>query len=195
MEILKVSVFALVAVILIVLIKQEKPFIKTLAGHIFSFIFIICLSYIIAIRNISYINGFRVLILYFGIILSTDYFASIFGTKLAHKINSKKLIEKVSPNKTIIGSLGGLLFAIIFAVIFELFVKDFSILATIVISIIISLTAQFSDLSISLIKRDIEIKHSSNFFYAYGGFIDRIDSFIFSAPTLFYIIAFYMQTS
>ena len=53
-----------------------------------------------------------------------------------------------------------------------------------------SLCSQIGDLAISTIKRDLGLKHSGGFFLNYGGILDRVDAFIFSAPAAFYATIF-----
>jgi phosphatidate cytidylyltransferase len=52
----------------------------------------------------------------------------------------------------------------------------------------ISIFAQIGDLTISSLKRDLGVKHSGSLFLEYGGVLDRMDAFIFSAPALYYIL-------
>lgn len=162
------------------LIKQQKPFMSEIAGTVISYIFVLSLSYILSVRYIYGLSGFYILMFYFGIILVTDYTASVFGGKFG----KNKLIPVVSPNKTVFGSVSGIICAVIYSLFCIPFVK-LPWYIIIILSFYISVFAQISDLSISLIKRDLGIKHSSLFFHEYGGAIDRVDSFIFSAPALF----------
>ena len=124
-------------------------------------------------------------ILYLLIItILTDTFAYL-GGKLFGKT---KLIERISPNKTVEGSLCGLIVATSIASVFYLFFVNPSanILVIILISFILSIIGQVGDLVFSSIKREFEVKDYSNIIPGHGGMLDRFDSIAF--VTLFYIV-------
>ena len=58
--------------------------------------------------------------------------------------------------------------------------------------LIITLSAQLGDLSESLIKRDAGVKDSSNILPGHGGFLDRVDGYIFAAPIAYYYFKFFV---
>ena len=119
-------------------------------------------------------------------ILLSDYVASIVGKKIKNK---KPIAEEVSPNKTIAGSIAHLVTSLVMSIIFCTFVMKFNVLFSLAFGAIISIFAQLGDLAISTIKRECKVEHSGNYFLNYGGFLDRMDAFIFSAPALFYYLA------
>ena len=55
-------------------------------------------------------------------------------------------------------------------------------------ALIIGVTAQISDLSISLLKRKFKIKDTGTIIPGHGGALDRFDSIILTAP----LIALYL---
>ena len=59
------------------------------------------------------------------------------------------------------------------------------------LALIISLMGFFGGLVMSAIKRDRGVKDWGNMIAGHGGFIDRLDSVIFSAPIFFHIVRFY----
>lgn len=133
-----------------------------------------------------FILGFTLLIT-----VSTDTFAYIIGSKL----KGKKLAPKISPNKTISGSLGGLITSSILGIIFLLVFKQnfptISFLGIILLPPLISIFSQLGDLYESKMKRICDVKDSSNLIPGHGGVWDRLDSFIFaSAFTTTYFIIF-----
>jgi len=101
-----------------------------------------------------------------------------------------KIAPLISPGKTLEGSLAGTLFGCLVGWLFQsIFMKN--ILSTqegLFFAVIISLTAQFSDLVESLLKRSFGVKNSSELLPGHGGILDRFDSFLFSAPFFYYLL-------
>jgi phosphatidate cytidylyltransferase len=119
-----------------------------------------------------------------SITILTDTFAYL-GGKLFGRI---KLIERISPNKTIEGSLTGLIVATSISSVFYLYIINPSVNVGIIIliSFVLSIIGQIGDLVFSAIKRDFEIKDFSNIIPGHGGLLDRFDSIAF--VSLFYIV-------
>lgn len=96
-----------------------------------------------------------------------------------------KLWPRHSPKKTwegLIGSIfGGVLGA---ALITLLFGMNWAV--TLLIGAIVPIVGLFGDLSISMMKREVGVKDSSNLFPGHGGFLDRIDSLLFVSLVVFY---------
>lgn len=106
-----------------------------------------------------------------------------------------KLIPSLSPNKTIEGSIGGVAFATVSGFIYGLVIsKIFSleyftiVPSCTIITFLGSLFAQLGDLTASSIKRYTKIKDFGKIMPGHGGFIDRFDSVLFTAPIIYIII-------
>lgn len=118
----------------------------------------------------------------------TDTFAMLMGML----IGGKKIAPKISPNKTISGSVGGVLWCVlvgaciflIFGSIesFEPFMQTFPIWAYLLIVFFGSIIAEAGDLCESVIKRRAGVSDSGKLIPGHGGLLDRIDSYIFIAP-------------
>ncbi|MFZ6010831.1 MAG: phosphatidate cytidylyltransferase [Bacteroidota bacterium] len=114
------------------------------------------------------------------------YFAGTF-------FGRRKLFERISPKKSWEGFFGGALLAMIFAVALPSFFASIgqpshiSLLGWIIIGVIIIVGGTFGDLVESLLKRSIEIKDSGNTLPGHGGFLDRFDGLLISAP---FIVAY-----
>ena len=144
--------------------------------------------------NFSMQLGVLALVTVFVIPMLTDTFAMLTGSL----IGGKKLCPKISPNKTISGSVGGILWCVLFsACIYLIFgsIESFApmmevvpIWAYLLIALLGSCVAECGDLVESVIKRRAGVSDSGKFLPGHGGLLDRVDSHIFMAP--FILIAF-----
>ena len=121
---------------------------------------------------------------YKSILVLTCIWMTDSGAYFVGKLIGKRKLSSLSPNKTIEGSIGGLLLGAIL----------FSFLATInetiplalylvfPLGIILSLLSQIGDLHQSMTKRFFKVKDSSNILPGHGGIYDRCDSYLFTIP-------------
>ena len=117
-----------------------------------------------------------------------DTFAYFVGRNLG----KHKLIPEISPKKTIEGSIGGIVFTIGGFALYGLIVnsafdQSLSYLKLCVLGFILSIVSQIGDLLASSIKRQYDIKDYGNLFPGHGGVLDRFDSVMLTAPTVFVI--------
>lgn len=108
------------------------------------------------------------------------YFAGTFFGK-------RKLFERISPKKSWEGFFGGAVLALIFTYGLSEFFHSLSFLQWFIIGLIIIVGGTFGDLVESLLKRSIEIKDSGSSLPGHGGFLDRFDGLLISAP---FIVAY-----
>jgi len=97
-------------------------------------------------------------------------------------VGKRKLWPEISPNKTVEGSLGGVICAVIVAVLFVLFSEINT--SIIFITIVLSVFGQIGDLVESAFKRHFNVKDSGNILPGHGGILDRFDSLLFVWPIL-----------
>lgn len=126
-------------------------------------------------------NGLYYLVLSETICLVSDTVAYLVGKKFG----KHKLIPKVSPNKTVEGSLAGI---VLTAVIMlpcaallsyrEQITVNYALFTIYILCA--SVVGQFGDLAMSVIKRICRIKDYGNLFPGHGGVLDRFDSLLFS---------------
>lgn len=170
---------------ILTVLKNSKPYILTSLSTICAIVLTFCGLYVIKLTYyFEHLSSFYVIAVYFLTVLSGDYAASVVGL---HCKNKKFLAAEISPEKTLQGAAANL---VVSCLICLLFVKllNFSIIKCIIFGCVISVFSQFGDLAVSTIKRDLGIKHSGNMFYVYGGILDRLDAFIFSAPAAYYFL-------
>jgi phosphatidate cytidylyltransferase len=110
------------------------------------------------------------------------YFAGV-------KFGKRKLFERISPKKTWEGALGGTILAFIFAIIMAANFDEIADWQWLCIAGIIVIAGTYGDLVESLFKRSIEVKDSGSIIPGHGGFLDRFDGLLLSAP---FISAFLM---
>jgi phosphatidate cytidylyltransferase len=119
-----------------------------------------------------------------------DVFQFIWGTLLGRR----KVVPNVSPNKTWAGLLGGVGTTIVLACLLAPLLTPFSTYHAILAGAIISIGGFLGDITVSAIKRDLDIKDSGILLPGHGGILDRVDSLIFTAPLFFYFTTYnYVQ--
>ena len=183
----------LVALFLYYCVKGTNPLIN-LSIALFGLAYLtIPLSFLIAINYFisdPFVLDGRWCLLYLLLVTKiTDIGAYFIGKKFGNK----KLAPKISPEKTWEGAIGGLCSAILTSVlmyfIFHLFFErppfNLTFWQSLWLATLISITGQFGDLTESLLKRDTGVKDSSNWLPGMGGFLDLVDSLIFTAPLMY----------
>ncbi len=149
----------------------------------------IMFSYVYQIRMLE--QGLYLVWFVFITAFATDTFAYFTGVFFG----KHKLIPHLSPNKTIEGSVGGILGCVILCVAFSGFLStqmqlesfNFILIAG-MIGLFCSIFAQFGDLTASSVKRLTGVKDFGNLIPGHGGVIDRFDSILFTAPILFIVL-------
>jgi phosphatidate cytidylyltransferase len=125
------------------------------------------------------------LIILFWILIST--FLSDIGGYIFGKTFKGKKLTKISPNKTYSGSVGSVIMSCLSLPLLNLsqfffldkLLVNFIEYNFLMFTILISFVCQFGDLFVSLLKRIIKIKNTSNMLPGHGGILDRIDGLIF----------------
>jgi phosphatidate cytidylyltransferase len=97
------------------------------------------------------------------------------------------LFPSVSPNKTVEGSVGGLLLTVLIVAPLAYQLLDFTLTKALVIGAGVSVSSQCGDLFESSLKRILDVKDLGNFLPGHGGILDRVDSLLFTAPAVYYI--------
>jgi len=115
-----------------------------------------------------------------------DSAAYFFGTAFGrHKLSP------VSPKKSVEGSAASVVSSILVLFLARKFYLPYLKPNDVfILGFLTSLFAQFGDLAESLIKRSAGVKDSSTLLKNHGGFLDKLDSFIFAAPIFYYYIQF-----
>ena len=143
-------------------------------------------GYLVLLRALP-LHGELLFLLMF-IVWTADTLAYFAGKQFGRR----QLSPYISPKKTVEGAAAGLagalLAAVLFAMAYEQTLYPANLVHYLIIGGFVGVVAQLSDLSESLVKRDAGAKDSSNIVPGHGGVLDRMDSFIFTAPLLYYYV-------
>ena len=179
-----------------VLFRGRQPYIANVATTILGFVYCGYFPlHLLLLRNISspvYNDGLGFVVMMFTAVMLTDVGCYYAGTKFG----KHKLAPVISPNKTIEGSIGGIICAIIGAMTIGWFISMWFEPVPWYISLFAGLSCtvfgQIGDLSESLIKRDAGVKDSGDSLPGHGGFLDRTDSYIFAIPVMYYFCKYFV---
>jgi phosphatidate cytidylyltransferase len=162
---------------------ERKPFVNIA----FTFLGIFYVAVPFTLLNIvAFENGHYNYEIIFGclfILWASDtgaYFAGTFFGK-------RKLFERISPKKSWEGFIGGAVLALIFVYGLSEFFHSLTVFQWFIVGIIIIIAGTFGDLIESLLKRSMQIKDSGDALPGHGGFLDRFDGLLISAP---FIVAY-----
>ena len=169
--------------------KKETPLLN-ISILVFSFVWLgLMLGSLSELRNLPDI-GFKITLALFLSVWICDTGAFLFGKKFG----KKKILPDISPNKTWVGTIAGFISSMIFLLILNqsgYFPDIFSLVDVVVLGLIVGIFGQLGDWAESLLKREANIKDTSNILAGHGGVLDRFDSLTFAAPlTLIYCTYF-----
>lgn len=166
-------------------IKNRGPYdaIATLTGIVYVVFFP---YHMILIDASSYkILTWLVLIAAFGADIMAYFTGMAFG--------KHKMAPNLSPKKTIEGAVGGALGASVFSALFGYFLLPDMTLKFALMGLIGGIVSMAGDLTASAFKRKMGIKDYGHLIPGHGGIMDRFDSVIFVAPTIYYFTVFILE--
>jgi phosphatidate cytidylyltransferase len=109
------------------------------------------------------------------------------------KIFGRTRLSEISPKKTVEGAIFGTIGSLIVA---ELGAWYFDLpcwyISGLLLGILISVTSLLGDLTESLMKRDAGVKDSGQLIPGHGGILDRTDSYVFTAPLVYYFVTLFL---
>lgn len=126
-----------------------------------------------------------------GAILANILIATFVGDTAAYlggkAIGRHRLAPTISPNKTIEGTVLGIVAAIAAAWAAGLYEDWLSHGHAILIGVVAGLLAPLGDLFESQVKRDVKVKDTGSIFGAHGGALDRLDAVLFTVVGGYYV--------
>jgi phosphatidate cytidylyltransferase len=154
---------------------------------------VFCASHVPALLTLQ-IPGFEgrnVLLIAFLVLVvqGSDVLQYVWGKLLGRT----KIAPKLSPSKTVEGFVGGAASATALGAALS-WMTPFTPLQAAGLSLVIVLMGFFGGLVMSAIKRDRGVKDWGHMIAGHGGFIDRLDSVVFSAPIFFHLVRFWWST-
>ena len=139
------------------------------------------LAYVSLIRNLQ--NG-RIWTLF---LIATVWAGDVSALLVGSVFGRHKLYPKISPNKTFEGLGGSILGSVVVGLAFAfLFLPRLQKGICIFLAVGIGILGQLGDFTESMLKRSARVKDSGTLNPGHGGMLDRLDSFLFSAPFLHY---------
>ncbi|WP_226781654.1 phosphatidate cytidylyltransferase [Oceaniglobus trochenteri] len=150
---------------------------------------VFCASHVPALLNLE-IPGFEgrnVLLIVFLVVVvqMSDVLQYVWGKLLGRR----KIAPRLSPSKTVEGFVGGVASATTLGGCLW-WITPFGPLGATLLAFVIALMGFFGGLVMSAIKRDRGVKDWGQTISGHGGFIDRLDSVVFSAPIFFHLVRY-----
>jgi phosphatidate cytidylyltransferase len=125
--------------------------------------------------------------LFFALLVTfaTDTGAFLVG----RSVGRHQMAPAISPNKTWEGAIGGLVLAVLASLALGLLL-DLALdrWQQALIGATVGVVAQLGDLSESTLKRVSQVKDAGSIIPGHGGILDRLDSLVFSIPSVYYLL-------
>ncbi|HEY9638243.1 MAG TPA: phosphatidate cytidylyltransferase [Coleofasciculaceae cyanobacterium] len=129
-------------------------------------------------------ENLTVTLLGFACIWAADIGAYFFG-----KYFGRTRLSSISPKKTVEGAVFGLIGSIAVATAGAWYLHWPSWqLSGIILGTLVGIASLLGDLTESLMKRDAGVKDSGQLIPGHGGILDRTDSYVFTAPLVYYFV-------
>ena len=198
--------FPTILALIIMTFRHEKYALKDLFATVFTLIYPMAIMAMFFILNRTGNGEILSLFLVIAIAVLEDTCAYLVGVT----VKGPKLCPSISPKKTISGAIGGVLGGMLGAVVtflmfdyahlFDSFGNvtvtclnadwRISIGIYLAVGLVGGIVGELGDLGASAIKRKLGIKDYGKIFPGHGGFMDRIDSFVFVLPVVFVMCYF-----
>ncbi|HEX6790931.1 MAG TPA: phosphatidate cytidylyltransferase [Candidatus Krumholzibacteria bacterium] len=187
--------FVLLAIMALELTRNDnRRAVYHVSTTVFGVVYVAFLgSHLVLLRELPWLIdrpydvGARFIFLAFAMTWSSDTGAYLVGKT----IGKRPLLPRVSRGKTWEGAWGGVVFAAAAGGISALTFADFLHPAWgVALGAVCSAVGLLGDLFESMLKRDAEIKDTSQIIPGHGGVLDRFDSLLFTAPLIYYFLKF-----
>ncbi len=106
------------------------------------------------------------------------------------RFGRRKVLPSVSPSKSVEGLLGGVATTMVLSLLLGPLLTPMSWWLALAVGLLLAVAGFLGDLTVSALKRDLDLKDSGALIPGHGGILDRIDSLVYTAPLFFHIIRF-----
>ena len=131
------------------------------------------------------VDGKQWLVFLYLVIWASDIGAYAVGIPFG----KHRLYVKISPKKSIEGLVGALIASAGMALICRAwFMPPIGLGEAVGIALLLAVAGTIGDLIESLFKRAVGVKDSGGIIPGHGGILDRMDSMLFAAPALYYVL-------
>ena len=115
--------------------------------------------------------------------------AADIGAYIVGKFFGRTPLSDISPKKTVEGALFGVIGSVLVAICGAYLLKwPHPIIVGSAVGLTIGIASILGDLTESMLKRDAGVKDSGQLIPGHGGILDRTDSYIFTAPLVYYFV-------
>ncbi|AFJ90841.1 phosphatidate cytidylyltransferase [Blattabacterium sp. (Blaberus giganteus)] len=157
--------------------SSNKEKIVEVSHLIFGLVYVIMPFYLASYIYAIVCHGKQLILGTFILIWTNDSLSYLIGKKWG----KRKIATSISPKKSMEGVVGGLFFCIVLGfLLYKIWKKKYWL----ILSFTVPIFSTIGDLVESTIKRSCNVKNSGTWFPGHGGFLDRLDSFIFVIPII-----------
>jgi phosphatidate cytidylyltransferase len=133
-------------------------------------------------------DGAKRVIVFIGVTICSD----IGGFAVGVMVGKHPMAPSVSPKKSWEGAAGSVVACVLAAVITVMLILGGSWWAGVILGVAVVVSATVGDLTESTIKRDLGIKDMGSILPGHGGFMDRMDSLLLSAPVAWAVLTLFV---
>lgn len=173
-----IFLFLLFIFFLVMILSELVNIFKSSNFKIGVAIYIFLSTYTLLLCSFYYFSLENNFLIFIYIIFSLwvfDTFSYIGG----NLFKGKKIFPRLSKGKTYSGSISGFVTVIIFNLFFTYYFYNKVFFNLFILAFLICVLSFIGDAVVSFIKRRSKLKDTGNLFIGHGGFLDRMDSFIF----------------
>ncbi|PPS41192.1 phosphatidate cytidylyltransferase [Chroococcidiopsis sp. TS-821] len=115
--------------------------------------------------------------------------AADIGAYTVGRLFGRTRLSDISPKKTVEGAIFGVVASVAVAMAGAWYLNwPFWALTGLSLGLLIGIASLLGDLTESMMKRDAGVKDSGQLIPGHGGILDRADSYVFTAPLVYYFV-------